>query len=260
MPFETPGPGLALLPLGPGFAAELRGLDLHQPQPLPMVEALHDALIAEGVLLLRGQSGGASALGRLAQQLAQVEQAALAQSPHQGAAPGIRARPLGPSVESWRSIGSAGPMPATLALASAASGRIAFADQQAAAAALPAALVDRIAGLRSLQMDPAAGGRAEHPLLRRHPLTGAALLAANPARTARVLNLPPGESTDLLARLQGAATDPAVVWTHAWAPGDVLIWDSRRVLYRGTVATRFVLDGDQPRPLPVADMAWVSAG
>lgn len=52
------------------------------------------------------------------------------------------------------------------------------------------------------------------------------------------------ESHDLLDELMSYCTQPHYVYSHHWAPGDVLIWDQRAVLHRGTPWPY-----DQPRTL-----------
>lgn len=263
MPLEIAQPqaALALWPLTAGMGAEVCGMDLAQPLTGPVAEVLHDALIEHGVLLLRGQAADAAALAALADQLAAIEEHSLHLARYQ-AMPGARvaAAPVGSSVTGWRTVGSAEATPATLVLAAGGSGEIAFADQQEAARRLPSGLRARIETLRTLHRDPATGHSAEHPVLRRHPLTGEPALYVNAARTRRVLNQTPAESAALLALLLATATEEAVTWRHAWAEGDVLLWDNRRVLHDGSAGTRFVLGGDQPAGLASLEMPWVVAG
>lgn len=52
------------------------------------------------------------------------------------------------------------------------------------------------------------------------------------------------ESAALLADLIAFCTQPRFVYSHAWAVGDVLLWDQRAVLHRGTP-----WPWDQPRKL-----------
>ncbi|MEK9673016.1 MAG: TauD/TfdA family dioxygenase [Rhodospirillaceae bacterium] len=42
------------------------------------------------------------------------------------------------------------------------------------------------------------------------------------------------KSRPLLDDLVARATEPAHVYSHAWAPGDLVIWDNRCLLHRGT--------------------------
>ena len=45
--------------------------------------------------------------------------------------------------------------------------------------------------------------------------------------------LPESEGHALIDELIAFATRPGTVYTHAWQPGDVLIWDERAMLHRG---------------------------
>lgn len=51
--------------------------------------------------------------------------------------------------------------------------------------------------------------------------------------SAEALPPPLAESEQLLDRLWRATVKTARIWTHRWAPGDVVIWDSRCTIHRG---------------------------
>jgi taurine dioxygenase len=262
--------GISLHPLHPGFGAEVLGLDLAAPLPAAVVEVLHDALIGYGVLLLRGQS---SLPDSLARGLAALEAPLLGQALHQ-AAPALPLSVGAPAdlppdragIPFWHADRSYAAQPALACLmrAAAPAGEIAFADQRRAWASLPPALRDRLGQLRAAHaspLDPTA--RAEHPLVRRHPVTGEQVLYANPAFTTRILNLPAAESRPLLQVLFAAATAEALTWRHAWQAGDVLIWDNRSVLHTasaGPALAALRIEGDQPTGAAALDMPWVMAG
>jgi len=274
MPFET---ALALAtiglrPLHPLAGAEVTGLALARPLAAPMAEVLHDALIEHGVLLIRDQAADQAALAALAAQLAAIEAPLLDQGLHQapltlplsiGAPPEVPPPGAGPFWHADRSY-AASPALACIAHAELAGGRIAFADQRAAAARLPPGLRAQIETLQAEHRNPAAPAQhAEHPVLRRHPITGDATLAVSPGFTTRILNRTAAESRALLARLFAAATDAALVFTHACQPGDVVIWDNRRMLHTACTAagiTRLRIEGDRPVGAQALAMPWVSAG
>jgi len=66
----------------------------------------------------------------------------------------------------------------------------------------------------------------------RNPLSGEdALYVASHAFA--VDGLPDAEGQALIDELIAFATRPGTVYTHAWRPGDVLIWDERAMLHRG---------------------------
>ena len=48
------------------------------------------------------------------------------------------------------------------------------------------------------------------------------------------------ESDALLADLMAFATQPQFLYSHKWRTGDLLIWDNRCTLHRGTDFNRFV--------------------
>jgi alpha-ketoglutarate-dependent 2,4-dichlorophenoxyacetate dioxygenase len=48
-----------------------------------------------------------------------------------------------------------------------------------------------------------------------------------------VNGLPDDEAQQLVDDLIGFCTQPERVYTHAWQPGDVLVWDERATLHRG---------------------------
>ncbi|MFC7477458.1 TauD/TfdA dioxygenase family protein [Dankookia sp. GCM10030260] len=269
---STPaGTGISLLPLDAGFGAEVLGLDLAVPIAAPVLEVLHDALIEHGVLLLRGQSAMPEALAR---GLASLEAPLLGQALHQAApalplsvgAPADLPPPDRVGTPFWHTDRSYAAQPALACLmrAEAPAGGIAFADQRCAWASLPPVLRDRLGQLRALHaspLDPTA--RAEHPLVRRHPVTGEPVLYANPAFTTRILNLTAAESRHLLDTLFTAATAESLIWRHDWQSGDVLIWDNRRVLHTasaGPALESLRIEGDQPTGAAGLDMPWVMAG
>ena len=143
-------------------------------------------------------------------------------------------------------------------------GDTSFANQYAAYERLPEATRRRLPGLtvRHDSSRNTAGGlrptvtapasRDEvpgpvHPLLRRHPVTGRAALYLGrryKAPSSHIVELDEAESEALLDELWAAATDPRIVWTHIWRPGDVLIWDNRCTMH-----ARTEVDATQPRVL-----------
>lgn len=263
--------GIALRPLHPSFGAELLSLDLSAALPVPVLEVLHDALIEHGVLLLRGQPVLPESLAR---RLAALEARLLGQALHQ-AAPrlplSVRAVPDLPPpgwapAPFWHADRSYAPEPglACLVRATEPAGGIAFVDQRRALASLPPRLRARLDSLRAVHanpLDPTA--RSEHPLVRRHPVTGEPSLYANPAFTTRILNLPEAESRRLLRTLFAAATAAALTWEHMWEEGDVLIWDNRSILHTarsGPALEALRIEGDRPIGAAALEMPWVMAG
>ena len=69
------------------------------------------------------------------------------------------------------------------------------------------------------------------PLVKVHPETGRKALAIG-RHAYSVSGLDQAASEALLDRLLDEACRPARGWTHAWAAGDVVVWDNRRLLHR----------------------------
>ncbi|HXP78253.1 MAG TPA: TauD/TfdA family dioxygenase [Stellaceae bacterium] len=66
----------------------------------------------------------------------------------------------------------------------------------------------------------------------RNPINGQdALYIASHACAA--VGIPDAEGQALIDEAIDFATRPGTVYTHAWRPGDVLIWDERAMLHRG---------------------------
>ncbi|WP_043339201.1 TauD/TfdA dioxygenase family protein [Belnapia moabensis] len=64
------------------------------------------------------------------------------------------------------------------------------------------------------------------PLFRVHPITGRRVLYCNPGYAMRIEGLEPGESDALLEYLFRHQAQPKYLHSHAWTPGDLLMWDN----------------------------------
>ncbi len=128
-------------------------------------------------------------------------------------------------------------------------GHTQFADMRAAWDELPQATKDRISGLvvehsifhsraKLGVTDFTARERASLPpaiqvLVRTIPETGRrALYTASHA--IRVIGLPEDESTRLLEELMAHATQRQFIHTHRWRLHDLVMWDNRCTMHRGT--------------------------
>jgi alpha-ketoglutarate-dependent 2,4-dichlorophenoxyacetate dioxygenase len=128
-------------------------------------------------------------------------------------------------------------------------GHTEFADMRAAWDALPEATRKRIDGLtveHSIfhsraklgftdysERERAALPPARQVLVRTIPENGRrALYTASHA--VRVIGLPEDESTRLLDELMAHATQRRFVYTHRWRPHDLVMWDNRCTMHRGT--------------------------
>lgn len=133
-----------------------------------------------------------------------------------------------------------------------AGGETGFADMAAGWEALDAGAQARLAGLSAHHSLAVSQGKLGHvhrpggdysgygfgvgeaplrPLVKTHPETGRKALAIG-RHAYGIPGMDAAESEALLAGLVEAACRPPRLWTHAWTPGDVVVWDNRRLLHR----------------------------
>ena len=72
-----------------------------------------------------------------------------------------------------------------------------------------------------------------HPLVRTHPETHAKLLYLG-THVSHVEDMPREQGDALLAELTDLATRKQYIYSHAWRPGDLLMWDNRSLMHRAT--------------------------
>ncbi len=74
-----------------------------------------------------------------------------------------------------------------------------------------------------------------HPLVRRHPADGRkALWGLSTTTPNGIVGMPNPEGKDLIRELMEFATKDRFVYRHKWQPGDILVWDNRCTMHRGT--------------------------
>jgi len=122
-----------------------------------------------------------------------------------------------------------------------------FANTQAAAQDLPAALLERLTGLtathdlefywdyvrreKGSQRPPLTEEQrrqrppVHHPVLLTHPITGRGVIYVNPGFTARIDGVSEAESAELLRFLFDHVLQDRYRYVHEWAAGDLLLWD-----------------------------------
>jgi taurine dioxygenase len=64
------------------------------------------------------------------------------------------------------------------------------------------------------------------PIFRTHPITGRTVLYCNPGYATRIDGMPEAESAELLEYLFKHQQQEKYFYAHAWAEGDVLMWDN----------------------------------
>jgi taurine dioxygenase len=118
-------------------------------------------------------------------------------------------------------------------------GETLFTNQYRAYDTLPDDVRDLLRGrtithvVTGLDLDADAETSAEHPIFRPHPLTGRiALYMSTPSRCASISGLGESRSRELVEYLFAHSTREANVLRHAWAPGDIVMWDNGCVLHR----------------------------
>jgi taurine dioxygenase len=251
----APAADLDLVPLGPSFVAEVRGLDLAVPQADATIAALRAALLRHKLLLFRGQAltptqqrDFAARFGPLHihpiidNVAAQPEimvlnfdaEHRLEKSEWPTDVTFIETPPLG-SILHGVAIPEVG-------------GDTIFADLGAAYAGLSQPLQGFLAGLRARHdfaksfdpgEDPASEYRARwertrathptvsHPVVRTHPESGEKGLFVNEGFTIAIEGLARAESDALLAFLFAHSRQAEFTYRHRWQAGDVLFWDNR---------------------------------
>lgn len=155
----------------------------------------------------------------------------------------------------WHTDHSYDPAPAMCSILSARAlppygGDTLFASMTAACAALSGGLRDMLGGLKAwhsdgsfkgsnarLGLEEKAGNHRDpalHPVLIRHPETGAQALYVNGDFTTHFDGWTEAESAPLLAYLYDFATQPVFCCRLVWQPGMVAIWDNRLVQHHAT--------------------------
>ena len=142
-----------------------------------------------------------------------------------------------------------------------------FVNAVAAYRALPLVLRDRVRNLSAthafdLQTQrgdsraycepvPAQAGRARHPVVLTHPVTGDGVLYVNEMQTERINELERDESDELIDALFAHLYSPEFTYEHRWQVGDLIVWDNVAVQH----ARRDPVDG--PRTLQRVTLADV---
>jgi taurine dioxygenase len=250
-------------PRAPVLGAEIIGLDLEEPLPQALFQAIEEALHRYQVLVFREQTLSVEAQVRFSRSFGELQVHVLNQyhSPN----PEVllvtnldeTGKPSGsppdPGAQIWHTDGSWSSRPGKVTLLygleiPVLGGDTAFANMYAAYEALSAADQQHLAGLRAVhdlhysrsrtrakdQMTAAQRAAAppvEHAIVKTHPQTGRKCLYLG-EHASHIAGMPLAEGRALIAQLNAHATQPAFVYQHRWQVRDVLLWDNRCVLHR----------------------------
>jgi taurine dioxygenase len=257
---------IEVVPFAAPLGAEIRGADLQHLDDATFA-AIKQAWLDRKVLRLRGQRIDDDALADFSRRFGKLDKAPITRTgrPHEPTRPEVtvisnivvNGEPiggLGAGEAEWHTDMSYNEVPPDASVlygieVPEGHGNTWFCDMEAALAALPAPMRERIAGLtckhdatRNSAGELRAGFKesytpeelpgALHPLVRTHPETGRKSLFLGRRRNAHIMGLPQGESQRLLDELWAFATRPEFTWVQQWKTGDVLIWDNRCVMHR----------------------------
>jgi taurine dioxygenase len=255
-------------PINRDFVADVDGIDIGTISDEDF-EAVYQAWLQFGVLRLHNQPLDEESLQRFSRRFGPLEERPVGRLSAEARAK-IKNRyvtQLSNIVENGKPIGGLGnseanwhsdmtyvdtPPPASVLLGieiPEVGGNTYFADQQAAYEALPEALRTRAETLSikhdaahtsvgSLRPgfeafdDPRQAPGAVHPIIRTHDETGKKVLYLGRREWAFVPDLSLDDSEALLDELWSYAAIESNTWGQQWQPGDLIIWDNRRVLHR----------------------------
>jgi taurine dioxygenase len=118
-------------------------------------------------------------------------------------------------------------------------GETLFTDQYRAFETLPEQVRDELDGrtirhvVTGLDLGADDEKEADHPLFRRHPISGRiALYLSTPQRCVSISGMGEAEGQEMIEYLYLHSTAEDNTFRHTWAPGDVVMWDNGCVLHR----------------------------
>ena len=265
--------GITIFPVNEEFVAEIGDVDLAGPLAAEDLAAIKEAFWKYAVLIFPEQQleqdqhlefaahfgplvpgtgiGRDGRPARLREELADVSNIN-----HEGALlePGSRLRRYQSGNQLWHTDASFRHVPARCSLLYASQvvpvgGHTEFADQRAAYDALPEELKKQVAGKVAEHSIFTSRGRQgmtdfEQDELERLPPVPQVVVRTIPesgrkslyvaAHAGRILGMPYDEGRALIDRLLEHATQRRFVYTHRWRVNDLVMWDNRCTLHRGT--------------------------
>ena len=262
---------ISIRQLHPYFVAEVDGIDLSHPLDAESIGTLNDAINRYSVLVFHGQSlddDQLLAFGRTFGSIApprnhraghRLQHAEIADISNLNVKNELRARDDHRRLDSlgnqlWHSDASFRPISGALSMLHAhvvppSGGDALFADLRAAYDELDdetKALIEGLVTEHSIfnsrgllghtdytDAERAALPSVRHPLVRVHPGSGRKTLYMG-SHASHIIGWPQPEGRLLLRELTEHATDRRFVHTHKWQVGDLVLWDNRCTLHRGT--------------------------
>ena len=287
-PFAAPdhAGALATISLSKALGAEVRGVDLRQPQGPAVIAALRRAWTENMVIVLRDQDITAEDQRRFCGYFGDVGKRARpaeARNEPAGAPEGVMfvsnlkvdGKFIGslPDGEMQFHIDQcyiARPAIGTALYAlevPSAGGDTMFSNLYAVYESLPDAIKARIAGRKAVHFydyssmirksyDANREGvkNYAHPVVCTHPISGRKSLFVSRLMTGYIEGLEAQESEDILNLLFDQIERPEFIYSHKWRPGDLLLWDNRCTAHARTDfdpaqrrhLRRFTVQGDEP--------------
>ena len=249
------------------FGAHVTNVNVSAPLSEAAFAAIHAAWLAHGVLIFRDQHLDDDALVAFSSRFGTLEASPASDSVAAGGSPVLEIWIISNVIEDGKPIGSLGsgeaewhtdmsyvakPPKASVLYALSVpdrGGDTWFADMNAAYDTLPDDLRAAIAGRRANHAESftsvgelrkgaalpsgvlSAPGTA-HPIVRTHSETHRRALYLGRRRWAYIEGLEVAESEALLDRLWAHCADAQFAIKHRWRPGDLVVWDNRRVIHR----------------------------
>ena len=258
--------GITVTPTGGPLGALVGNVDLRQADDA-LFAAIHRAWVDHQVLLFRGQSMTDADLVAFSRRFGDLDFAPVQENGRTSTdgfpeiyvvsnviENGVPIGSLGAGEALWHTDMSYLPAPPKASMLFAlevppVGGNTSFCDMYAAFESLAPALKARARGLRvkhdgtynsggyvrqgvTPTDDPRQAPGMIHPLVCTHPDSGRQMLYLGRRRMAWLEGLSLAESDALLDEIWAHATAQALVWTHVWQVGDLVLWDNRCTMHR----------------------------
>jgi len=259
---------LDIRPLQPTIGAEIHGVDLSQPLPAEVRDAIRAAVVRHKVVFFRDQTldndshaAFASAFGPLYTHpstrhdaritpIHQISATEAARHERQQRQHDVKSGDGYHTDTSWRLVPTWGAVLRAVDLPPVGGDTI-WVDAHQAYEGLPDEVKQRIEGLHvthDFRAALAANGHdypiVAHPIVRTHRETGEKILWVNFTQKPQILGLELSESRALLDEILRAYKRPEIQVRFSWRPGSVAFWDNR-----GAVHYAVRNYGDYPRLL-----------